>query len=103
MTATFKKYGVGVVVGNKTKGHGTIEKLMPMRHQLGEDEKYLLLIVEDLTLRDNDQQPIEGKGVDPDIKITDRDWQKQLNGYFNNAVLTSTVERVWNNPPTFKN
>ena len=102
MASVFKKYNVGVVVGNKTKGHGTIEHLLPIKHQIDDKIQYSALIVESITLRE-DQQPIEGRGVEPNIDITAKDWKQQLLGYYNNPALISAVESVWNKPPTLAN
>lgn len=95
MAATFKKYNVGVVVGTKTKGWGTIEKVFPIDNQINDNETYSMFLVHHITLRD-DNQPIEGRGVDPNININDENWQDQLNAYFNDKTLTKTVKEIWN-------
>ncbi len=102
MTAAFKKYHVGVVVGTKTQGWGTIEHLTPIKNQIDDKIQYSALLVEDLTLRE-DQKPIEGNGVEPNIDITSKNWKQQLLGYYNNPELVSAVEKVWNTPPTLAN
>ncbi len=93
MAATFKKYNVGIVVGTQTKGWGTVEKVFPIDRQIDPQEKYSVLMVHSLTLRD-DNQPIEGKGVDPTISITDPNWTKQLFEYFNYQPLIDAVKKV---------
>ena len=91
MAATFKKYNVGIVVGTHTKGWGTIEQLMPVKTVLDSKESYSILMVHSLTLRD-DGQPVEGKGVDPLINITDKDWDKQLMEYVSSSNLVEAVK-----------
>ncbi len=91
MAATFTKYNVGVLVGEPTKGWGTIENTFPMQTKLGENT-YSLFLVHSITLRP-DGQPIEGRGVDPIISITDPKWKEQLNEYFNDNKLINTVAK----------
>ena len=93
MAAVLKKYNVGVVVGTKTKGWGTIEKVFPLENQLDENEKYSLFLVHSLTLGD-DSQPIESRGVLPLINIEDPDWQAQLYSHFHYQDLIEAVERA---------
>jgi len=93
MAATLKKYNVGVLVGTTTKGWGTVESVIPLEQQIDPNEKFSVLMVHDLTLRD-DGQPIEGKGVDPTINIKDKDWQKQLMSYFNYPGLVEEVRKL---------
>ncbi len=96
MAATLKKYNVGVVVGTTTRGHGTIEKIMPMETKISETEKFSMFIVENLTLRE-DGQPIEKKGVNPHIDISSENWEVELLGYFNYLPLIEATREVWNN------
>ena len=98
MIATLKEYNVGVFVGTKTKGWGTIEKVYEIDHQIDADEKYSIFLVNHLTLRD-DNQPIEEAGVDPTIDINDPGWEDKLFEYFNSNELIKTVKEVWNSPP----
>jgi len=99
MTTTMKKYRVGVIVGTTTKGWGTIEQLIPLDHQIDGEQKYSMLLVQSITVRD-DGQPIEGKGVDPMIKITDKDWEKQLRAYFDYPPLVQATKKAWDTPPS---
>jgi len=95
MAATLKKYNVGVVVGTTTKGHGTIERIIPMETQISEIEKFSIFLVENLTLGD-DGQPIEDKGVQPTVDINSDSWKAQLNSYFNYEPLIEAVGELWN-------
>lgn len=93
MAATLKKYHVGVLVGESTKGWGTVEELIPINQQIDATEKYSLLIVHSLTLRE-DGQPIESRGVTPDINISDKNWSQQLLSYFNYPPLAEAVKNL---------
>lgn len=94
MAATLKKYNIGVVVGTSSKGWGTVEKVFPLKHQLDKTETFSVFLVHSLTLRD-DGQPIEGKGVIPDVDITQPNWQDELFSYVRYPELVSAVEEVW--------
>jgi len=98
MAATLKKYNVGVLLGTKTKGWGTIEKVYELDHQIDTTEKYSIFLVNHLTLRD-DNQPIEGSGVEPTIDINDPDWEDKLLEYFNSNELVGAVKEAWDSPP----
>ncbi len=97
MAAALKKYNVGVLVGTKTKGWGTVEKVFALDHQIDPTQKYSMFLVHSLTLRD-DNQPIEGRGVDPAVNINDKDWEKQLNEYFSYPPLLDAVKKVLKQP-----
>jgi len=93
IAAALKKYNVGILVGEKTRGWGTIEKVFPLETQIGEKEKYSVFLVHSLTLRD-DGQPIEGNGVEPVVDISQADWQDQLYRYLPSSPLIEAVAQV---------
>ena len=93
LAASFKKYNLGVVVGSPTRGWGTVEKIFQLENQVIEDENYSIFLVHSITLRD-DNQPIEGRGVDPDINLTDPNWEKDFNTYSKNSSLLNAVKGV---------
>lgn len=93
MTASLKKYNVGVVMGVPTRGWGTVERVMPLKATFA-DQQFSLLLVETLTLRD-DGIPIEGSGIIPDIDIRSKTWKADLLGYFNQPSLVSAVDQLW--------
>lgn len=95
MTAVLKKYNVGVVVGTTTKGWGTVEKVFPMDSQIDSNQKFSIFLVHHVTLRD-DNQPIEGRGVDPMINTNSANWQKELQSRFGDTGLTKAVEGLFN-------
>ncbi len=93
MASSLKKYHVGVVVGVPTKGWGTVERVFPLDNQISDKEKYSIFLVHSITLRD-DNQPIEGRGVEPDVNIKNPDWEQQLFSYFRNAQLTDAIKTI---------
>lgn len=93
MAASLKKYHIGVLVGVPTKGWGTVERVFPLDNQISQAEKYSLFLVHSITLRD-DNLPIEGRGVEPDVNIKDTNWQSKLLSYFNNQALVDAVKET---------
>lgn len=94
MASVLKKYNVGVLVGTTTKGWGTVERVIPLEHQISSTEKYSMFLVHHVTLRE-DGQPIEGRGVDPVINIKSANWKKELLGYINNPELVKEIEGLY--------
>ena len=99
MAATLKKYNVGILLGEKTRGWGTIERVFELKNQLSDGEKYSLFLVHHLTLRD-DGQPIEGNGVEPHIYLSNSTWKQELLAYFNYPPLISAIQSL--SPPPDK-
>lgn len=93
IAATLKKYNVGVVVGRKTKGWGTIEKVFKLKNQMDPGQTFSVFLVHTITLRD-DGQPIEGRGVEPLISIDNPNWDKELYKYFRRQDLIDAVKNV---------
>lgn len=93
IASTLKKYNVGVVVGRKTKGWGTIERIFKLKTTLDGAETYSIFLVHTLTLRE-DGQPIEGRGVEPAISIDDKNWDKELYKYFRRQDLIDAVKSL---------
>lgn len=94
MASVLKKYNVGVVLGTTTKGWGTVEKVYPLQNQITEGETYSVFLVNRVTLRD-DGQPIEGRGVDPQINISDPNWKKELLKKYNYPGIVRAVEEIY--------
>jgi hypothetical protein len=88
-SAAFKKFKLGTVVGKTTRGWGTVENTFPLNTMIDPKEKYLLLLVHSITLRD-DGEPIEGRGVTPNIDITSPDWKTALSKRFD-ADFTKVI------------
>lgn len=92
MAAVLKRYNVGVLLGEKTKGWGTVEKVFDIENQINPEKTYSLFLVHSLTLRD-DNQPIEGRGVTPNISLGEG-WQEKLMDYYSSEALVEAVEEV---------
>jgi len=99
LTAAFKYFNIARVVGTTTKGWGTVENTFPIDSIIDPGEKYSLLLVHSLTLRD-DHQPIEGRGVDPDVDIKKPDWKSQLGKFFNSKNLINALAQIAAKPAT---
>jgi len=93
MAACLKKYNVGVLVGTRTKGWGTIEKVYELDSQFNSQEKYSLLLAQSITIRE-DGQPIEGKGVEPTIDTKSSSWKKDLYNYYHFDELVLAVKEI---------
>lgn len=92
--SVLKKYNVGVLIGETTRGWGTIEKIFPLNSRLTKKEKYSLFLVHSLTLDENGQ-PIEGKGIEPAIKIDNPNFEKELFSYFHYPELIKIVAQLF--------
>lgn len=93
MAASLKRYNKTVVVGTATKGWGTVESVFPLENQIDPSEKYSVFLVHSITLRD-DNQPIEGRGVDPNVNITNPNWPELLESYVRYPKLVESVKSV---------
>ena len=93
MAATLKKYNVGLLVGTRTRGWGTVERVYELKNQIDDSQKFSAFIVNNVTLRE-DGQPIEGKGVEPMINITDPKWETQLMDYYHYTPLVNAIKNL---------
>jgi len=80
------------VVGEKTRGWGSVETTYPMSTVIDPNETYALLLVTYLTVRD-DGNPIEGNGVVPDVDVTQAGWQGKLSQYFEQADIIAALKK----------
>ncbi len=92
ITAAFKRFHLGHVVGATTRGWGTVENTYPLTTTIDASTTYALLIVNSITLRD-DNQPIQGNGVAPDVSISDAHWQSELSTYFRSPSLIAALKK----------
>lgn len=99
--ATFKRLHLGVVVGEPTRGLGSVENTFPMETVIDPNEKYALFLVHRLTLRD-DNQPIEQNGVEPDIDTRKTNWQKGLPKFLRSESLIQAVSKTATESPMRK-
>jgi C-terminal processing protease CtpA/Prc len=100
LTAALKRFNIAKVVGATTRGWGTVENTFPLTTTVDPAEKYTLLLVHSLTLRDGDNQPIESRGVDPDIQISDPAWRTVLVKHFKSTSLIEAIRSLAAKPPS---
>lgn len=94
IASVLKKYNVGVLVGRKTKGWGTIERVFKLKTQIDPKETYSMFLAHTITLRE-DGQPIEGRGVEPVVDTTKEGWDKELFKYVRRNDLIEAVRTLW--------
>jgi C-terminal processing protease CtpA/Prc len=97
-TAVFKKFRLAHVVGVTTRGWGTVENTFPIEAPIDPTQTFSVLLVHSITLRE-DNQPIEGRGVDPDVDTSKAGWQSQLSQYFRSASLIAALKEYATQPP----
>jgi hypothetical protein len=98
LSATLKRLHLAKTIGVHTRGWGTVENTYPITTEIDKTTKYTLLLVNSITLRD-DNQPIEGRGVDPDIDTSDSKWKNKLSNYFHSSSLIKALENQATLPP----
>ena len=98
IAAALKKFNIAHTVGTATRGWGTVENTFPLTTSIDASSTYALLLVHSLTLRD-DNQPIEGKGVDPDVNTAATNWETKLFSYFGSESLISALKNNVTKPP----
>ncbi len=96
--AVFKKFHLAKVVGVTTRGWGTVENTFPIAAAIDPANKYSILLVHSITLRE-DNQPIETRGVEPDIDTSKPNWQSKLNAAFESASIISVLKSHATEPP----
>jgi C-terminal processing protease CtpA/Prc len=98
ISATFKRLHLGKTVGVNTRGWGTVENTYPITTPIDASTTYSLLLVNSITLRD-DNQPIEGRGVDPDVSTADPKWKDTLSEVFHSSSLIKALKQTAVEPP----
>lgn len=98
MSASLKRYNRAILVGVPTKGWGTVESVFPLENQIDPSEKYSVFLVHSITLRD-DNQPIEGRGVEPNINITSPNWPDMLESFVRYPQLVESVKSIVSKNP----
>ncbi len=91
-TATFKKFHLARVVGTTSRGWGTVENTYPLMSPIDNGVKYSLLLVNSITLRD-DNEPIETRGVSPDVDTQDPHWKSKLGNFFHSTSLIQAIQK----------
>jgi len=95
MAASLKKYHYGILVGNTTRGWGTVEKVFSLQNQIDAAQTYSVFLVHSLTLNEQNQ-PIEGHGIKPDVDISDKNWPEELLSATNSSSLVTDVKNILN-------
>ena len=98
LTASLKRYHLAYSVGATTRGWGTVENTFPLVTTTDASTTYALLLVRAITLRD-DQQPIQGRGVDPDVAISDANWKTELSKFFSSPSIIAALKQEADQPP----
>ncbi len=91
-SSILKRLNIAHVVGTATAGWGTIENTYPLETSIDPAQKYTLFLVNSITLGE-DNLPIEGKGVIPNVDIGKADWKSSLSKYFTSADLISAIQK----------
>lgn len=97
MASALKKYHFALIVGEATKGWGTVERIFPLENQFNDKEEYSMFLVHHITIRD-DGEPIEGKGVIPNISFASQTLGKDLDEYFRYPEFTEAVKKALKEP-----
>ncbi len=92
-SAAAKRFGIATVVGTNTRGWGTVEGTYQIETKIDEKTTYGLMLVYGLTLRE-DNQPIDGVGVTPDVNTSEKNWQSQLSQQLRSQSLIDAVKAV---------
>lgn len=98
VTAAMKRLRIGKVVGVTTRGWGSVEQVFPMQTILDVGGAHSIMLVVRLTVRD-DGQPIESKGVSPDVDTTVTGWEKELPNVFFSSDLISAIKKQYKLSP----
>ena len=98
IASSLKRLNIAHTVGQTTRGWGTVENTFPLSSSIEASTTYALLLVHGVTLRD-DNQPIEGRGVDADVNTTDPNWKSQLPTYFRSLSIITALQQEAKKPP----
>ncbi len=98
IAASLKRSHRAILVGVKTRGWGSVEHEFPIQTVIDPGNQYALLMVVDLTVRD-DAQPIEGNGVLPDIDTSNPAWKDKLSDYFFTSDIQAAVRKTASGAP----
>ncbi|MFH1473113.1 MAG: S41 family peptidase [bacterium] len=93
LATMFQKFNLAKVIGVQSRGWGTVENTFPLETNIGDGNKYSVLLVHSLTLR-SDNEPIETRGVEPDINLSDKDWRTQISRTFSSQSFIKDLLQV---------
>jgi curved DNA-binding protein CbpA len=93
LAGALQKFKVGILVGNKTYGWGTVEneQPFPIADQFDFNQVYSVHLVTALTVVQG-QQPIQGNGVSPDIDVSNKTWPAKLTAATGDTAITQAVK-----------
>lgn len=97
-TAAMKRLRLAHIVGTRTRGWGSVENTYPLAASIDPSVSYALLLVNSLTLRD-DQEPIEQNGVVPDVDTSKAGWERSLPQVFTSPSLIVAIKDTVSRPP----
>ncbi|RJQ34960.1 hypothetical protein C4568_01785 [Candidatus Parcubacteria bacterium] len=97
-SAAAKRFGIATIVGTNTRGWGTVEGTYQIETKIDEKTTYGLMLVYGLTLRE-DNQPIDGVGVSPDVNTGEKNWQTQLSQHIRSPGLVEAVRQAVSEAP----
>lgn len=98
VASVLKNYNVGTIVGETTRGWGTIERTFPLEPRISSTTKHYAFLVHSLTLKGNGQ-PIQGNGVQPDVSLSSDNWQDTLHTYIPSRSLVDAVADILEQRP----
>jgi hypothetical protein len=96
LASIFKRFNLGKVVGERTKGWGTVENTFPIKTTFEKGEKFSVLLVHSLTVRE-DGEAIEENGVLPHVDIGKNGWEKDLDTHFVSQVFIRDLTQIVGN------
>ncbi len=91
LTEALSHFNLAHSVGATTRGWGTVEDTYPLKTAIDPVVSYALILVNSVTLR-SDGQPIESRGVTPDVDVSAKGWQARLSSYFRSPGLIQAIE-----------
>lgn len=89
-SAVFKRLHLATVIGTTSPGWGTVENTFPMTTIIDPNETYALFLVHSITLDENNN-PIEGRGVVPDISVSSPTFKEEVTSTIRNKSLRNAV------------
>jgi len=95
LASVLKKYHIGVLLGVTTRGWGTVERVFPLKTQLSQKQNYAVFLVHHLTLAGNGL-PIEGRGIKPDVSLSQASWPEQLKNYGFAPITIKNLQQLLN-------
>ena len=98
VSAMFKKKHLALLIGDHTAGWGTVENTFPMQTAIDPSTTYTLFLVHSLTLAD-DGKPIQGRGVTPDVNVTQDGWDLKLEKDNIPHDVVATLLQIMSLPP----